>query len=50
MAEKSGAEESSRQRGLAKTLSVEADMHLVEPTITLSDLRFGMYGKLVLHR
>ena len=37
MAEKSGAEMPSRKRGLAKNLSVEA-------TITLSDLRFGMYG------
>ena len=44
MAEKSAAEKPSRQRGLAKNLSVEADMHLMEATITLSDLRFGMYG------
>ena len=36
MAEKSAAEKPSRQRGLTKNLSVEADMHLVEATITLS--------------
>ena len=44
MADKSGAEKPSRQRGLAKNLSVEADMHLVEATNTLSVFRIGMYG------
>ena len=33
-----------------KKTEVEADLHLVEATITLSVCRIWMYGKLVLHR
>ena len=33
-----------------KKTEVEADLHLVEATITLSFCRIWMYGKLVLHR
>ena len=32
------------------TECTEAELHLVEATITLSVCRIGMYGKLVLHR